>query len=142
MKRLTIVLAAICLLSGCFNIAGDWHIVEHARLKSPDGLVDAVLVEGDAGATTSFTYAVFIVPSGTKFDEKSEWFESGQTLFTADKERNLQLVWREPKVLEVKFEKARIHNFRNFWSAQEVQNYDYKVELILVPLDKTSSLIH
>lgn len=49
-------------------------------------------------------------------------------------------LWRKPKFLEIRFAKARISQFSNFWQAQEVQNYSYVVELRLVPLDDNSSL--
>lgn len=39
---------------------------EVARVVSPDGVLDAVLVESNGGATTSFGYAIFIVPHGKK----------------------------------------------------------------------------
>lgn len=38
--------------------------VELARVPSPDGVLDAVLVEADAGATVSFTYLVHVTRSG------------------------------------------------------------------------------
>lgn len=37
---------------------------EDSRITSPDGLVDAVVMEYDAGATTSLIYSVYVVPAG------------------------------------------------------------------------------
>ena len=51
----------VMLLAGCVGS-------EVARTTSPSGKVDAVLVESSGGATTSFGYAVFVVPAG-----KSTW---------------------------------------------------------------------
>jgi len=138
-KPIAVLLAVVMgCISGCINIAGDWHFEETERIKSPDGVVDAVLVEGNGGATTSFNYAVFIVPSGTKFEEKSEWFERQRSLFSADHQKDLQLAWSKPKVLEIRYEKARIFKFSNFWHTQEVQNFEYVVELKLMPSGESS----
>ncbi len=110
-------------------------------MKSPDRVVDAVMVRGGGGATTAFTCSVFLVPSGTKFDEKSPLFEQQRASFRADHWDNLKLVWRKPKFLEIRFDKARIFAFSNHWNEQEVLNYGYVVEVRLVPLNEESSLI-
>ena len=43
---------------------GGWSWDEVARVRSPDGSRDAVLVERNGGATTSFGYEVFVVTHG------------------------------------------------------------------------------
>ena len=134
------VITALFLFSGCINIAGERHSQEIERVKSPDGTVDAVLVRGGGGATTGFDFSVFIVPSGTPFDEKSELFNSEIDLFGADHLENLKLVWREPKFLEIRYDKARIFKYRNYWRRKEVQDYKYVVEIKLVPTNDKSSL--
>ncbi len=129
---------AISCVSGCINIAGDWRFEETARVTSLDGVVDAVLVEGNAGATTSYSYTLFIVPRGTKFEEKSLLFEYDRAAFSADHQIDLQLVWSKPKFLEIRYEKARIFKFSNFWNSQEVQDFKYIVELRLMPSSESS----
>ena len=132
---------ALCLVSSCGNfIIGEQGFEEIARVKSPDGIVDAILIENNGGATTSYGYSVFIVPSGMKFDKESPMFKSERELFTADHPKGLQLEWSKPKFLEIKYDKARIFGFRNSWHSQEVQNYQYTVELRLVPSDESSLL--
>jgi hypothetical protein len=42
----------------------DWSFDEVARVTSPSGKVDAVLIERNGGATTSFGHNVYIVPTG------------------------------------------------------------------------------
>ena len=51
------VTAASC---GTSNVSFD----EVARATSPSGKVDAVLVEMNGGATTSFGYNIYVVPKG------------------------------------------------------------------------------
>jgi hypothetical protein len=138
---LSMVVLTLTFVPACVNIAGEWHSEEIQRVKSPDGIVDAVLVRGSTGATTGFNVAVFLVPSGTRFDEKAPAFESDRSLFRADHYDRLQLIWQKPKFLEIRFAKARIFQFSNFWHSPDVQNYSYVVEVRLVPLDESSSLI-
>ena len=145
MKAKYILTAAILgfisiLVSGCINIAGEWHYQEIERVKSPDGIVDAVLVRGGGGATTGFVFSVFIVPSGMPFDEKSELFNQEDALFSAEHLENLKLMWKEPKFLEIRYDKARIFKFKNYWRKEQVQDYKYVVEIRLVPLNEESLL--
>src|SRR6267142_6719220 len=44
----------------------EWSFDEVARVPHPNANVDAVLVETNGGATTSFGYEVFIFPRGQK----------------------------------------------------------------------------
>ena len=135
------LLALLCATSACFRSFGGVHLEEIARAKSPDGVVDAVLVRGNAGATTPYTFSAFVVPSGTALDRKSPWFETERAVFMADDQEGLQLSWRAAKSLEIRYAKARIFRFTNFWQAQEVQDFTYVVELRLVPTDDASSLV-
>lgn len=51
---------------------GDLGFDEVARETSPNEKVDAVLIETNGGATTSFGYRVFIVPKGEKIEKAIE----------------------------------------------------------------------
>ena len=143
MRAFSIVvsLAVLHVATGCFSMIGDPQLEEVRRSRSPDGVVEAVLVRGNTGATDPYSYSVFLVPSGTAFAPKSSRFDIDRALFTADYEAALEVSWRAPKFLEIRYAKARIHRFTNFWQSQEVQNYGYVVELRLVPLDESSSLV-
>jgi hypothetical protein len=58
-----------CLILLFFGIScgiGDWSYDEVTRVASPSGQVDAVLIEGNGGATTSFSYYLCVVPKGKK----------------------------------------------------------------------------
>ena len=64
-----------CLIPLTFMIScgmGDWSYDEVARVPSPSGQVDAVLVEGNGGATTSFGYYLYVVPKGKKVSRKPD----------------------------------------------------------------------
>lgn len=135
------VVSTLSLGSACLNLGGVWEYEEIERVSSPDGVVDAVLVRGDGGATTSFSYSVFLVPAATSFDQTAPLFEHDRGLFVADHQEGLELVWRKPKFLEIRFAKARIFQFSNFWHSREVDDFRYTVEVRLVPTDEPSSLV-
>ena len=52
----------LSLLGGC--IATDLSHDEVARSTSPDGTTDAIVIESNGGATTSFWYDVCLAPRG------------------------------------------------------------------------------
>jgi hypothetical protein len=145
MKALSLLLtaaiaSALLCTAGCTNIAGEWQYEEMQRVKSPDGVVDAVLVRGGGGATTGFSFSIFLVRSGTGFDQKAASFEQDRAVFRSDHHDGLHLVWTKPQFLEIRFAKARIFHFANFWHSSDVQNYRYVVEVRLIPLDASTSL--
>lgn len=59
-RKPSCVAVALVLLTGCGLVSRD----EVARVPSPDGRVDAVLMETNGGATTSFGYEVHVVEKG------------------------------------------------------------------------------
>jgi hypothetical protein len=66
--ELTALAASIVLLVAyfIFLLAGEPSKDEVARNTSPTGKVDAVLLEANGGATTSFGYEVYIVEHGAQ----------------------------------------------------------------------------
>jgi len=59
------VFAIIMVLIGLtFRDFGEWSFDEVARVSNSNATVDAVLVETNGGATTSFGYEVLILPHG------------------------------------------------------------------------------
>src|SRR5215475_9506392 len=57
----------------CFQLFdSELSFDEVSRITSPSGKVDAVLVERNGGATTSFSYDVFVVPKGKSVARGSE----------------------------------------------------------------------
>ena len=97
------------------------------RVTSPDLRVDAVFVRiGGGGATVGFSYKLFIVPRGAKPGK------SGENL-SADKIGRVSAIWSQPRKLEIRYDRARIFSFANFWSSKEIDNFTYVVEVQLVP---------
>ncbi len=106
---------------------------EIKRIASPDSIVDVVIIRRNGGATTPFSYNICIVPAGKTAD-------ASKALMIADHAEDLELFWKQPKFLEIKYKEARIYHFKNFWKSKEVKSFRYVVELRLVPLTDSFSL--
>ncbi|MCO5050766.1 MAG: hypothetical protein M9920_00470 [Verrucomicrobiae bacterium] len=132
-------LAGVCLVAGCGDdtLAGKWEYKEVNRFKSPDSQIEAVLVEGDAGATTSTVTSIYLVQTGGKrpSDERIN-----PAVFAADHIKGLKITWKQPKLLQVQYDEARILAFKNFWYSAEAQNFRYVVEIRLEPTASEFSL--
>ena len=111
----------------------ECSVTEVKRLSSPGSIVDAVLIETNSGATSSFVYKLYIVPKNKKI-------QSGYELFIADHVNELDINWKELKFLEIMYKQARIFKYSNFWQSDKVQDWNYVVELRLVPLTDSFSL--
>jgi hypothetical protein len=105
---------ALLLICQCACTLGEWHYEEIGRFTSPDAMADAVWVRGGGGATTGFVYELYLVPKGLKFDKDASSFK--HSVFSGDHLDDFQIVWREPKLLELHFAHARILGYRNYWS--------------------------
>ena len=99
---------------------------EVARIVSPDGRVEAVLVKVEAGATVATSFKVYIVPKGGKASHPNPDF-------LADHVEGLDLKWQAPRLLVIRYDKARIFRFSNFWHSREVDDFRYEVEIRLAP---------
>jgi len=99
--------------------------IEINRKKSPDSKVEAVLTRINSGATSSYAYYIYIVPSG-------EDIKNYREIFKADNVQNLEIIWKKDKLLYIKYKKGRIFHFTNFWHSKKIQNYEYQVKIQLI----------
>lgn len=108
------------------------HRSEVARVTSPDGSVDAVAERIECGAPCSFAYAVGVVPKGAPAPK-----DPGQQIFLAEDTVNAQVRWAEPHLLDIVYDKAFIHNFRNvaypLGVSGNTESWRYVVEIRLSP---------
>jgi hypothetical protein len=118
------------LLNGCSDPVSYKEI---SRTTSPDSVVDAVIIESDAGATTSFAYSLYIVPKGGNF-------KKGYESFISDHIDGLRVFWKQDRFLIIEYNKGRVFKFQNFWETKELQNFRYVVEIRLVPKTESFSL--
>lgn len=146
---LVIVIAILSFALGQCSYEVPWHKSDerlernpHAdlphrelrRITSPDGGVDAILAEVITDSLSANGYAVYLAPAGMKLDLQSIEFD--RKAFYANRIDGLDLVWREPKFLEIRYERGDIIDFRNNWWMKS----DYIVEVRIVPESKAFSL--
>jgi hypothetical protein len=110
-----------------------FDVKEIARVTSPDGAVDAVMIRDNCGAPCSYGYSVFVVPKGQAAPSDLK-----RNVFSADEMVGERLAWKQAHLLSVVYEKALIYSFRNvsyplgeFHARQK--NWNYKVEIQLGP---------
>jgi hypothetical protein len=108
------------------------HHTEIMRVTSPDGTVDAVAERIDCGALCSSNFAVSIVPKGG-----AALSDPVQQVFIADDMVNAKIVWKESHLLEIAYDRAFIHSFRNVSNPLgrpgNVESWQYEVEIRLAP---------
>lgn len=93
----------------CVSIAGDASFDEVARVSSPDGRAEAILVETDGGATTSFGYFVFVVPKGVELEKNDDKYIVAQ-LYGASRNSSAygaNLSWPSRDRLRIEYLSAR-----------------------------------
>jgi len=104
--RIWLICAVVVINAGCFSIAGELSRDEVARITSPGGNVDAVLVETNGGATTSFGYEVFLVPEGGVYDSGVK----SASIYGAvrnEQAYGVNLRWYDAETLYVEFLEAK-----------------------------------
>lgn len=74
-------------------------------MLSPSGQIEAVVIEADAGATTSNSYWVHVLPRGEQKMEKPALVLSGA--MRNDKEYGVHLNWASPHVLHIEYLTAK-----------------------------------
>lgn len=100
---LLVLLVALFGLPTLFSDLSPCGNEELSRIKSPRGNLEAVLVQSDCGATTSFVCEFAVVSSGQSPQEN-------QVFFRADKinPHELTLRWLTPNRLKVSVKSGRI----------------------------------
>jgi hypothetical protein len=107
---------------------------EIARVISPDGREDAVLTEEHAKVVFSRSLSkVRIVPHGSGI-------EKGSLVFSGERLANAQLVWTDPRLLEIRYNRGRVDYFTNEAIAAPKEK-DLPIEVRLVPLSPDFSYL-
>jgi len=126
------VVAPRLLRGGADKVLFPEHRHEIARATSPDGTVDAVMEGIECGAPCSSGYSVSVVPKGGPPPK-----DTVQQVFVADDVVNAQIRWNEPHLLDISYDKAFIHSFRNvtypLGRPGNVESWRYAVEIHLSP---------
>jgi hypothetical protein len=107
------IFAVILLLAAVYYFMFHFSIfpmkdVEVLRVNSPDGRMDAVYIQRDAGAMTVARYLIYVVPSGQKPGKKSIAVFGGKRVF------DLKIDWDEERKLLIQYSAADVFHFRNY----------------------------
>ncbi len=124
------LLLVIGITSSCFSIVGDASFDEVTRKTSPDGRVDAILVETNGGATTSFGYLVFVVPNGVKLTKRDDKYIVASLYGAARNEQayGANLSWPSKDRLRIEYLSTRSADLLE--PRINFSGYDVGVELI------------
>jgi hypothetical protein len=132
-------------MSGCKRKINNHEIprtLEQTRTTSPSGRLDAVLIRHDAGgAPGGWEWTAYVVP------HRQAVLSSYQPVFYAASLTNARLVWEQDHLLEIQYDKADIHQFRNLWALDEITKVgssgdgDWLVEVRLAPSSPDFSLL-
>ena len=107
---------------------------EAMRVTSPDGELDAVLVEDSSGGALGGIFGnVYVLPKG-----KAAPKDATSRVFFADELTKGTIVWNKPHLIEIRYDKASIMQFSNVSTTSE-NGLEY-VELRLVPSSEYSLL--
>jgi len=131
---LGIVLAAFgqTFLANIFKGHPRAQGAESVRVTSPDGRLDAVLIEDSSGgALGGVFWCLYVVPK-----DKAVPSDTTKQVFFADELTKVSVVWGNAHLIEIHYDKASIMHFRNI-STREETELEY-VELRLVPASEYS----
>lgn len=98
-----------------------------SKKSSPDRKVEAILIEKNCGATTGFSYHLYITIPNRDIGQE-------EPVLVADNSEGLSIQWLNAKSLVVSYTNARIFDFTNFWQSRDLDNFQYIVEIRLRPL--------
>ena len=93
------------------------------RVTSPDGRVDALLIDRDTGPNTMHQSLVYLVPKGETAHFRAP------AVFTADHVDDLRLHWPKNKHLAIEYGAARIIGFRGYWHHRALDSGQYEVKI-------------
>ncbi|MDH4240569.1 MAG: hypothetical protein OEW48_13495 [Phycisphaerae bacterium] len=134
---LGVLAVLIFFLIDFFIIQKGIMFQEAYRITSPDGKVDVVGMYYDAGATTSRIEMVYIVPTDHAMTKTDLKLRRCVPVFVAEHIKGKNVCWLRDKLLEIKYETARIKRFRN--SIRPLpEDVNYVVEIRQIPLKDTS----
>lgn len=102
---LLVFFVGIVTINGCEP--WDWSFDEVARATNPSGKVDAVLVERNGGATTSFGYNIYVVPKGKSVTKRDAEVVRLYGAVRSEDAYGVNLKWDAPNTLRAEYLRAQ-----------------------------------
>jgi hypothetical protein len=106
-----LVVAGIIWLS--FRNFGEWSFDEVARIQNPINACDAVVVETNGCATTSFGYQVFLLPRDKQPKRGDPAVANFYGAVRSEKAYGVNLRWQDPGTLAIEYLEAQNADQRN-----------------------------
>lgn len=100
-----------------------------SRKTSPDGVLDAVVIENDPGAMSGFIYYLYLLPKGSKVS----YLKSDPYIVNTSEGDELTVDWQGAHFLQVNPGNAHIKWFANLWYSKTVPNYYVELKLTTEP---------
>jgi len=104
---------AMVLLVLMFRDFGEWSFDEVARVGDPQANVDAILVETNGGATTSFGYEVFLLARGHAAERSGHPVATFYGAVRSEHAYGVNLRWVSSDTLAVEYLDAQHVNWLN-----------------------------
>lgn len=123
MKALPLLIAVLAI--GC---TGNRER-QVAGVKSNDGRVRAILVEVITPATVAKQYIVRLEAGNAQSDIL---VKLDKVTMSANNDVPI-LLWTHADRLDIRYEKAHVWQFTNFWNSRELENFNRTIELRLAP---------
>ena len=100
-------------------------VKEFSRQTSPDGVLDAVVIQDNPGAFSSYLYDLYLVPKGAK----AEGLSADPPIVDTSEGDAITVNWGKAHFLTVSTGDSHVKFFGNLWYSKRVP--DYYVELTL-----------
>jgi len=138
-----LIFCTVIAISFPLGCGGNPGFSEEARVTSPNGVLDAVMIlENGSGALGGLAWHAFIVAKGSAVD-----VQKPHEIFRASTLTGEKLTWSQPHLLEIHYDTANIERFRNLWGLYEIRDVGsageraYLVEIRLAPSSQGFSLL-
>ena len=127
------ILFLALLLSFSFGACTKQKYETLKSVKSPGGKVDAFLLRQGGHAFESFVYELHLQPAGS-----TSGFGEQTLRLKAHCVSGIEIAWASDRLLQVKFQKAKITNYLNSWQSKEMDGFKSEIEIRLLPLAESS----
>jgi hypothetical protein len=119
----SLAFALIAVALSCSVVSHD----EVARVTSPNGALDAILIETNGGATTSFGYLVYVAPKGASAADTSK-VASLYGATRSDQAYGVNLIWRSPEDLALEYLSA--YSADLLQESISIENHSVRIALV------------
>lgn len=97
---------------------------ELLRSTSPDGRLDAIVMQNNPGAFSSFQYLLFFAPRG----ERIKTVPDDPAIVSTSEGDELKVHWTSPHFIEIYPGNSHVKFFANYWYSAKMPNYGVELD--------------